>query len=82
MDANDTRSGGPAFPFEHGHSPDAANVRECGMSLRDWFAGQALAGMMACESEDFCITGDAQHTVEEKRAKAAYEQADAMIAAR
>jgi hypothetical protein len=38
---------GPAFPFEHGHSPDAANVRETGMTLRDWFAGQALAGLMA-----------------------------------
>jgi hypothetical protein len=39
--------GGPAFPF-----PDIVNANGdvqsgCnGMSLRDWFAGQALAGLM------------------------------------
>jgi hypothetical protein len=35
--------GGPAFPFEHGHSPDACNVRESGMTLLDYFAGQAMS---------------------------------------
>lgn len=42
-----------------------------GMSLRDWFAGQALAGLSATDNYD------SQTTV-----KAAYEMADAMIAAR
>ena len=44
--SDDMIDGGPAFPSEgegHGnpkyHSP--------GMSLRDWFAGQALAGILA-----------------------------------
>lgn len=61
--------GGTAFACaaENGHQP--------GMSLRDYFAGQALAGMLAysalpdetskCSAEDF--------------AAAAYHQADAMI---
>jgi hypothetical protein len=31
--------GGPAFPSDR--------FGELGMSLRDWFAGQALAGIMA-----------------------------------
>ena len=42
--------GGPAFPYEHGHSPDACNVREHGMTLRDYFAAKAMQGMMARES--------------------------------
>lgn len=32
--------GGPAFPIPSGGQPQP------GMSLRDWFAGQALAGML------------------------------------
>ena len=35
------KDGGPAFPTDHNK-----NVVE-GMTLRDWFAGQALMGMMA-----------------------------------
>jgi hypothetical protein len=35
--------GGPAFPV-----PNDANTNgQAGMSLRDWFAGQALAGLIA-----------------------------------
>jgi hypothetical protein len=44
------------------------------MSLRDWFAGQALAGMLAC---DDLTTSDANAL-----ARWAYQYADAMIAAR
>lgn len=36
--------GGPAFPVQAKFSTPAWN----GMSLRDWFAGQALAGLLAC----------------------------------
>lgn len=46
-----------------------------GMSLRDWFAGQALAGIKACS-----IVGD--HHIDENTAKYAYRLADAMLAAR
>ena len=58
--------GGPAFP----RADDVANSN-AGMSLRDWFAGQALAGILA--KGDY-YTEDA--------AKSAYFAADSMIAAR
>lgn len=35
-----TKDGGPAFPVT------GATFGQNGMSLRDWFAGQALLGMM------------------------------------
>ena len=35
-------NGGPAFPHAHEDYPF-----QHGMSLRDWFAGQALAGILA-----------------------------------
>ena len=60
--------GGPAFPTDGGVSYVA------GMTLRDWFAGQALAGAMV----------DDENGVEDhdKMAAYCYRQADAMIAAR
>jgi hypothetical protein len=45
-----------------------------GMSLRDWFAGQALSGQLANRYQDQCSEG--QH------ARRAYDIADAMLAAR
>ncbi len=44
--------GGPAFPtdmrqFENGTWFDQIVDGRSGMSLRDWFAGQALVGMLA-----------------------------------
>ena len=47
-----------------------------GMSLRDWFAGQALAGF---SSRDTFDPGQAEP---EQRARLAYIDADAMLAAR
>ena len=73
--------GGPAFPSIApeftGISSDGderwENGPQGGMSLRDYFAGQALAGMLA-DSESGGTARDF--------AKAAYAQADAMLAAR
>ena len=72
-------TGGPAFPSEgegHGnpkyHSP--------GMTLRDWFAGQALAGITANSYTPW--TPDAADISDETLAKSAYDLADAMLAAR
>ncbi len=47
-----------------------------GMTLRDWFAGQALAGMHARDAYD-----DGQQTPEQ-RAALAYIDADAMLTER
>jgi hypothetical protein len=54
--------GGPAFPFAEYHP---------GMSLRDWFAGQAMAAI-----------GNACYERYSHMAQDAYEIADAMLAAR
>ncbi len=58
----------PAFPY----SGDAY-ANDTGMTLRDWFAGQALAGRMARNSI-YSNWDDA--------ASDAYEMADAMLRAR
>jgi hypothetical protein len=62
------KDGGPAFPIMWDYAEN-----ETGMSLRDYFAGQALAGRMARQSS-YPSWGDA--------AKDAYEMADAMLAER
>ncbi len=68
-------TGGPAFPVVSesgvGH---AAAFR--GMTLRDWFAGQALAGMLAASPSE---TGLQARSNALKAAVWAYEFADAMI---
>lgn len=42
-------TGGPAFPFVQWRSPDGmySVQQDAGMTLRDWFAGQALPQVMA-----------------------------------
>ena len=65
--AND---GGPAFPTDSSISPFIKSAP--GMSLRDWFAGQALT-KLAC---------DFSHFTPEHAAKWAYRVADAMLEAR
>ena len=70
--------GGPAFP--------SSFVPETGMSMRDWFAGQALAGIYA--SQWFSDHTKEYHLIKQTgdqaigAAKCAYAAADAMIAAR
>ena len=61
-----TEDGGPAFP------QDSDQYGPQGMSLRDWFAGQALAGNI----------GNPWATDAEALALRFYKIADAMIAAR
>ena len=69
--------GGPAFPGEYaitmGHPEGGDETRMIsggGMSLRDWFAGQALAGLVSRQSTNI------------KAAEGAYACADAMLAER
>jgi hypothetical protein len=63
--------GGAAFPLSRG---DDGGWFQSGMSLRDWFAGQALAGLLAAGAQDF-ETGM-------MIAREAYIAADAMLAVR
>lgn len=64
-----TNDGGYAFPVPG----TERNYPEFGMSLRDWFAGQALAGLCANPNN---------HNIQEVCARIAYAQADAMLAER
>ena len=67
--------GGAAFQHDNYIKHDAGDVmiyRHSGMTLRDWFAGQALAGLLSSG-------GSASW---EQDAANAYQAADAMIQAR
>lgn len=66
--------GGAAFPCDGGS--ESGLYADPGMSLRDWFAGQALAGMLAG------VPGSHLIPTADKLGKEAYEAADALIAAR
>ena len=69
-------TGGQAFPVV---IEDV--LRSDGMTLRDWFAGQTLVAMgtwAPVEPEEWSH----RDVVQKMRAEFAYEQADAMLAAR
>lgn len=73
--------GGPAFPLHHTPYP--------GMTLRDWFAGQALSNSDLCtgRAPDWRLTewfGEHRTAIEqyEIAAAQAYAYADAMLKAR
>ncbi len=72
MSKND---GGPAYPMISWKTPDGMVTMQHseGMTLRDWFAGQALAGM---------TTRQSFHAIEDAAATQAYAMADAMISER
>jgi vacuolar-type H+-ATPase subunit C/Vma6 len=73
--------GGQAFPFVEWRSPDGmvSVTKEPGMTLRDYFAAQAIDGLInRLEQDALPDMGQAAREV----AEAAYEIADAMIRAR
>ena len=67
--------GGAAFPIPHSNEAGAPGS-EHGMSLRDWFAGQAMIGMLHPGWEANAV--NQPHLM----AKHAYLAADAMLAER
>ena len=84
--------GGPAFPQANDDYVDHPvhgrillshldRSPEPGMSLRDYFAGQALAGDLANSSEG-CFSNNAETDALQSRAKFFYRMADAMLRAR
>jgi hypothetical protein len=74
--------GGPAFPLQS-IGPEFP-PGYCGMTLRDWFAGQALIGM--CSNPENPINPPASHEMNlswyQFIAQKSYQIADAMLEAR
>jgi len=83
MSMND---GGPAFPRqpvkvqEEGKSYTEYKGGQAGMTLRDWFAGMALPGLLAVRDERGRVA--ACELTPNEIAEQAYRQAGAMMAAR
>lgn len=83
--------GGPAFPHDiiHKFSDGTFEVRErSGMSLRDWFAGQALTGLCARDLEGNSLGNNhinhayVRGFCDSRLVRDAYTLADAMLAER
>ena len=77
---NPVNDGGPAFPYDEKNDDGSYFRSFSGISKREWFAGQALAGMLAHHTRYKARDGrtDWHSAVSEE----AYEIADAMLAAR
>lgn len=84
-----SKDGGSAFPRPTHVELDDSDTRPAkgnitgddGMSLRDWFAGQALAGLLAKHGTNYfgwTHTEGLNQTAQEQ----AYKHADAMLAER
>jgi len=76
------KDGGPAFPCDlqfsgSGYCANSDAKLTGGMSLRDWFAGQALIGYLAIHSDAECSIPEPQSA-----ARSAYTFADSMLAER
>lgn len=69
------KNGGPAFPSH----VSMGEVTYRGMSLRDWFAGQALVHI--ANWTPYCDHSDTK-SFQKAKAEYAYGLADAMLAAR
>ena len=83
-------TGGPAFPQtkqqfqgDHGGGRFVAVSLSDGMTLRDWFAGQALSGWLASYGDQAeHPAANESNEYSERVAKLSYALADAMIAER
>lgn len=69
-DKDTVKDGGPAFPGDVWYSNKPSSN---GMTMRDWFAGQAMAGM--CGNSEWDVTFEEMSTW-------GYNYADAMLAER
>jgi len=78
----DEKSGGQAFPINPQYLEDGSTCYFPGMTLRDYFAGQALKGMV---SSDLCVTKAGQKGNDNGKndteiiAIASYHYAEAML---
>ena len=73
-------TGGPAFPL-HNHGAQTLGMHIAGMTLRDYFAAQAMTG---AQIWDAVLNGQNSPFIGgvEKLAEVAYAVADAMLKAR
>ncbi len=79
------KDGGPAFPIPSFQRPDGdIEWPQEGMSLRDWFAGQALPEVIReANAPELSLTPiGKEETRSEWAARQAYLYADAMLAER
>jgi len=81
--STEKNDGGPAFPTS-GIVVGQDEILFTGLSMRDWFAGQALTGMLAGEDRELASEMALDDGVDicDMCAEMAYEQADAMMKAR
>lgn len=70
------KGGGPAFSTQFDYGPHGE-----GMTMRDWFAGQAMASLILVPATAAIARQDGNLPTK-TLALAAYEAADAMLAAR
>jgi len=71
------KTGGPAFPGEQGDTPEGGwnQTFNPGMSLRQWYAGQALVGLLS-----YGVTVKVKdNNFQRVAARRAFALADAMI---
>ena len=78
--------GGPAFPIPEQQFSDGVTIVSSqgapGMSLRDWFAGQAISGLAPLFYDSAPDADNPDGDDPEQIARTAYLLADAMLAAR
>lgn len=76
--------GGPAFPVDDRYHADGRVYGSNGMTLRDYFAGQAMNGMISGDAQPYISIKESADGIvqEDKTASRAYRYADAMLAAR
>ena len=77
------KNGGSVFPQIHTETGDYGAIlyvmENPGLTIRDFFAAQALAGLIPTQTEIVSLTGKSRPQL---YAEAAYQIADAMIAER
>lgn len=91
--ANRIDDGGVAFPLPVAYDQELRQLRDItdyyrdgsGMSLRDYFAAKAMAGMLSYDDGSMCASKDPEGIERERReyadgiANAAFRIADAML---
>jgi hypothetical protein len=73
--------GGPAFPMVN----ELGVIHHSGMTLRDWFAANAMSAMVTKHDGEYSSGDDARGVPKQNAvwfARAAYRLADAMLEAR